>query len=249
MGTNGVFQLKYQTIKKCGALGVEFGEIHGEGSKVSREFLRKLFNSIIRRSTNYYDQTKEHVFVYRERQLHSVVCPSISDITSSFLMECPLKRKPSGEHEYSGSVDYWISYRNYTILMELKHSFFAYRNASNPSRSISRKFNYARRQLSDIRLDECRDLIWNNKGLMKIALQTIAFYKGSKRTDLKDELNIRDFKDLFKRLLENSGLKDVTNVRSLWLLNERLIESVQYDSRYEIYPAVAFVGNISELIS
>ena len=44
--------------------------------------------------------------------------------------------------------------------------------------------------------------------------------------------------------MQNSGLANVTNLRALWILNERLVEPMQYANGVEVYPAVAFVGNV-----
>ena len=240
--------MKYKTIRYCGELGIEFGNIEGDGARVSRDLLRKLLKRIVKRSTKYYDELGEHVFIYREKQLHSVVCPSIADITHSYLMEHPLIRKPAGEEEYRGNVDYWISYRNYSFLMELKHTYFAYRNADNPRKSITKKFARAMEQLRSIRKEECRALTVN-KGLIKIALQTVVFYEGSKNSIHKDDLKDRDFKNLFKKLVNNTELEHRSNLRSLWVLDERLVKAVKYNKNsFEIYPAVAFFGNILEMI-
>ena len=108
-------------IRNCGELGIEFNDIRGDGARVTREFLRKLIQHIVAKSTRYYDETgrvgvPEHVFAYRERQLHSVVCPAIADITACFLVENPLNRKPAGEAEYRGSADYWIYYEGLLVL-------------------------------------------------------------------------------------------------------------------------------------
>jgi len=240
--------VKYETIRGCGELGIEFSNVEGDGARVTKDFLRELLKNIVKRSTEYYEETEEHAFTYRERQLHSIVCPSIADITSSYLMENPLIRKPAGEEEYRGSADYWISYNNYSFLMELKHTFFAYRNADNPRESITKKFVSAMEQLKNIRKDECRALTINNKGLIKIALLTIVFYKGSKDANLKKDLKHRNFKSLFRKLVNNTELKHRSNLRSLWALHERLVEPVDYRNLSEIYPAIAFVGYISEMI-
>jgi len=243
--------VNYRTIKNCGEVGIEFCNIDSDGARVSRDFLRRLVINIIRRSTDYHDETGEPVFFYRERQFHSVVCPSIADITSSYLMEHPLRRRPVREKEFTGHVDYWIGYRDYSFLMELKHCYFGYRRANNPRRSIAEKFNSAMEQLKNIRKDECRDIIFSvrAKGLIKIALQTIVFYEGSRDQISIDELRHRDFKGLFKGLVENTDLSIKSNLRCLWVLHERLIKSFEYGGpSFEVYPAVAFVGNISEMI-
>ena len=235
--------MKYKTLKNCGILGFQFHNLRGNGARVSRDLLRKLITNIVRRSTNYYDETGEHVFTYRERQSHSVVCPSIADITPSYLIEHPLRRRPAGEEESYGFVDYWINYRNYTFLIELKHSYFAYRRADSPRQSIKEKFDLAIKQLRSIRKEQCERLKIN-KGIIKIALQTIVFFESSKDPISIDCLEDQDFKKLLQKLIENAELEKRSNLISLWLLNKRLIESTEYDETFEIYPAVAFIGNI-----
>lgn len=242
----GVINVKNKTIKNCGEIGIEFLKDDTDGTRVTKDFLEKLIYNIVKRSTEYFDKTGEHIFVYREKQLHSVVCPSIADLTDSYVMEHPLTRKPHGEEEYSGHVDYWISYRNYSFVMELKHCYFAYKNANKPRQDISKKFNRALDQLKNIRKNECRDLAIN-KGLIKIALQAIIFYQSSQDDIQLDDLKDRDFEEDFEQLILNTDLNE-SNLRSLWLLHERLIKSVEYDEVFEIYPAVAFVGNVSEMI-
>ena len=240
--------MKYETIKDCGELGIEFENIRGCGAGVTRDFLRKLLNRIVERCTKYYDETGEHVFIYRERQLHSVVCPSIADITPSFLMENPLTRKPAGEEEYRGNVDYWIYYKNYSFLKELKHTYFAYARADSPRKSITKKFTRALKQLGNVRKNECRSLTFG-KGLRKIALEVVVFYRGSKEESrLNIDLESKDFKALFRKLVRNTELEYKSNLRSLWVLDKRLVEPVEYANSFEMYPAVAFVGNISEII-
>lgn len=240
--------MKYETVKNCGELGIEFENIRGRGARVARDFLRKLLKRIVERCTEYYSQTEEHVFTYRERQLHSVVCPSIADITLGFLMENPLTRKPAGEEEYRGNVDYWIFYNNYSFLLELKHTYFAYSNADNPRKSIAKKFGRALEQLRSVRKNECRDQTFGN-GLRKIALEAVVFCRGSKEEcRLKIDLEGRDFRTLFKKLLRNTELEYRSNLRALWVLNGRLVEPVEYANSFKIYPAVAFIGNVSEII-
>jgi len=243
--------VKYRTIKNCGEVGIEFCNIDTDGARVSRDFLRRLVNNIIRRSTAYHDETGEPVFFYKERQFHSIVCPSIADITPSYLMEHPLTRRPVREKEFTGHVDYWIGYRNYSFLMEVKHCYFGYKRADNPRQSIAEKFNSAMEQLKNIRKDECRYITESAraKGLIKLAFLAIVFYEGSKDKITKDDMKRRDFKGLFRKLVENTELNRSSNLRSLWVLHERLVEAFEYGGpSYEIYPAVAFVGNISEMI-
>jgi len=125
--------MEFRTINNCGKLGFDFSIGDGVGKRIVKDFSKNLIQNIVKRSTKYFDESnkKDHIFSYGERQLHSVLCPSIADLTHYYVMEHPVTRKPHGEDEYSGHIDYWINYRNYSILMELKHCYFAY----NPSSS------------------------------------------------------------------------------------------------------------------
>jgi len=239
-----------------GELQIRFGKIGGRGAKITKEFLRELLHQIVVRSTKYYDEARyardrdnqDHVFTYKERQFHSVVCPAIADLTPYFLIENPLNRKPASEAEYSGSVDYWIYYKNYSFMTELKHTFFAYTRADNPRGSVTERFSKALQQLGDIRIDECRSQTFGN-GLRKIALEAVVFYRGSgERRKLKANIKSGNFRALFKKLLRNTELEQRSNLHALWVLSKRLVAPFEYSNTFEIYPAVAFIGHVSEIV-
>jgi len=236
--------MRYETIRKCGELGIEFNDIN---ERITIDFLKKLLRGIVERSTKYYDETLDHVFVYREKQMHSVICPSIADLTSSYLLELPLIRKPAGEEEYPGSVDYWVSYRGYSFLIELKHTYFAYRTVKTPRKDIAEKMEEALNQLRSIRIDQCRYAAGSDKMLTKMALLTIVFYEGSKKKISEKEVMKLDFKNIFRKMLNRTGLMKTSNLLSLWILDRRLIIPFEYQNKEnEIYPAVGFVGKILE---
>jgi hypothetical protein len=148
--SEGIESVIYKQIRNCGQVGKEFFTKYGEGkinARVTKDFLERLIDNIVKKSVLYYEKTGDYVFKHGERQMHTVVCPSIAAITPTFLMEHPLKRKSSKKEEQGGFVDYWISYRKCAFFMELKHSFFAYKNAENPRKSITTKFESALNQL------------------------------------------------------------------------------------------------------
>lgn len=236
--------MNFSTIKNSGKVGMEFCLTDGNGMRVSKDLIEILIYNIIEKSTKYHNETGDHVFIYREKQLHTVICPSIEMITPCFLFEHPLTRKPTGEEEYRGHADYWISYRNYEFILELKHAFFAYKRVNNPRQSIERKFDDAIKQLKSVRKREC-ELLTMNKGLVKIALEAIVFYERSRSEISNDWMKERDFPLLFKRMISNTGLKDRVNFSSIWVLDEKLVKPVEYHDYDEIYPALGFIGHIS----
>jgi hypothetical protein len=240
-----LFELEYEKIKGLGELGVEFSKEDDDGSRVAKDFLEKLVKNIIKRSIKYYEATEDHVFTYREKQLHSVVCPSIADITDSYLIEHPLKRKRRGEKQaHHGNVDYCVRHRNTTFLLELKHTYFAYRNTNYPRKSIVEKFEDALDQLKKIPRNQYSTLLTSDF-LLKVALETIVFYRSSKNKNLEDNLESAIFKQAFEKMLVSTGLSTKSNFQALWIINRKFVTPFPADKSNDIYPAVAFVGWIS----
>jgi hypothetical protein len=241
--------VEFKTINNGGQLGIELLLEDTEGTRVTRDLMEQLIEGIVKRSVDYFDETGDYPFCYREKQLHSVVCPSIATLTSAFLMEHPLRRKPAGEDDYAGLADYWISYRNYSFVLELKHGYFAYTRPNDPRQNLLAKFNLAMDQLKSIRKDQVEYLGGGDKGLFKIALMAITFFSGAKEEMTSNSNKEEELKSSFNKMLTISGLDKKTNLRALWLLNKRLVIPMEYSSGPEIYPAVAFVGNIPSCIS
>ena len=242
--------MEFRTINNCGKLGFDFSIGDGVEKIIVKYFLENLIQNIVKRSKNYFygSNEKDHIFGYKETQLHSVVCPSIADLTDYYVIEHPVMRKPRGEDEYSGHIDYWIHYRDYTILMELKHCYFAY-NRSIPKEDISYKFNKSLEQLNDVKMETCRYLKENgDRGLIKIALQTIVFCQGSKNHISNKDLKVKDFEEKFDQLILKHNLNEY-NFKSLWLLQDKLNKKVEvYEKYYALFPAVAFVGKVYDVI-
>jgi len=137
---------------------------------------------------------------------------------------------------------------NFSFFIELKHTFFAYSKANNPRKIIHKKFTRALDQLESIKKDKCKQQTIGD-GMRKIALEVIVFYRGSKDENiLINDLERRDFKLLFEKLLVNSGLKKQSNMRALWVLDKRFGKPIEFAKTYEIYPAVGFIGNVSKII-
>jgi len=235
----------YKQIGNCGQVGKEFLLKHGEGKIVTKEFLESLIDNIVRKSFLYYEETGDYVFKHGERPMHSVICPSIASITQIFLMEHPLKRKSSKKEEHGGFVDYWISYKECGFFMELKHSFFAYRNAKSPRKDITKRFESALNQLRIIGKDEYVRLGKRDRWVNRIAFETITFYKGSKKKISKNDLGNERFKSSFNELMKNREWNNLKpNFWALWILNKSLVKPIEYQNGFEIYPAVAFVGRV-----
>jgi hypothetical protein len=241
--------MKLKTVRGCGKLGIMFDKDDSEGSRVSTKFVEQLINNIVRRCVNYYKLTKDHAFYYSERQLNSMVCPAIADITPGYIMEQSVERKPRGKGKYSGRADYWVACGTFAFVIELKHEYLAYNHVNPPRASIFDSFDDALKQLSAIKKEECRNLAYGSCNLIKIAFETIVFYEGSKNPKKRNSWKTKKFEQIFEKMLKHTGLRKIANVFALWVLNKSLVEPYPFGEPmgyFEVYPAVAFVAHISE---
>lgn len=234
--------MRFRTIRNCGKIGFEFkGGVNGK----TKEFIKELLVETVKNCKKYHSETGDHLFIYRERQFNSAICPAINEIADCFVMQHPIRRKPRGEQSYSGRLDYWIHYKKMDFLLELKHEYYGYRKAHLIPQQISDRLAEAIHQLKNIKKDEVRR-IRNSDIANKVALAVVVFYSGTRKSvndgTKADENKIREsFKFLLGNLEDSLG-SDTINVRALWMLHEDLTEEIERGKKIYVYPAVGFVG-------
>jgi uncharacterized protein YbcV (DUF1398 family) len=234
--------MRYKTLRDYGEIGVKFGDLKELGDKKTREFLYTITENTIKRAITYFEMTEgDNIFSYSERQIHTVVCPAIADITQKYMIERPSTRKPKGEEAYSGHVDYWASIGRISYLIELKHAKYAYRQ-NKPRKSILNRFSRAIQQLNSVRAEEVQNLGYGDDFLFKIALEAVAFRRRISSKEVMD-LEADKIRKSFQRLSEVSPLNGA-QMHFLWLLDRRLVKPIEYSDCTMIYPAVAFIAKV-----
>jgi hypothetical protein len=231
-------------IAGYGDIRTRFFDIDGKGENTTKDFLSKLVEKIVVRMTGYFDETEarkqaDYIFAYGEKQLNSAICPSIADLTRGYIIEYPLDRKPPGQKRYLGHADYWVSYGGISYLIELKHSFIAV-SQDEPGKYAIPRFRAAIRQLKQITEKERRNLLKYDKSLFDIALEVITFYQNDPHS-----VNFKNIKQTFRNLTDYPSIKKRLSMSSLWLLDRKKIKPIKYDDGSQIYPAVAFIANVS----
>jgi hypothetical protein len=132
-------------------------------------------------------------------------------------------------------------------MLELKHAYFAYTRSDNPRETVAR-FHEALRQLETLEKRSAEPPPYGN-GLRKIAWVAVVFYRDSlKEGKLKTDLKSQNFGRLYKKLLRNTKLEQSSNLNALWLLSKRLVIPLRFGNKFEIYPAVAFIGHASDIV-
>lgn len=212
-----------------------------ESLRVAYDFTKKLFVGVCKRS-EAYDSSKynlvESPFIYRERQLDSVVLPQMATMTKGMVIaEYPVDRhsksKRMGEYDSKGRIDYWCIYQGYSFAIEMKHSYDAFRTSSTKERSLIQRWKTMNvNQLQDIK-EELRKWEETTKGVIRIGLHFITPYKTSQDSpSLEDyRMYIKDQKPILNRLYH-----DVSNKTSLmtpdfmasWVMKEKMVMDFNY---------------------
>lgn len=114
--------MSWETVRRVGYLLEKDALKDGVGIRKSRDFLQKVTKAFADISINYFDKTNELPFIYRERQINSVLLPAIAKVADAVFMEHPIKRRIKGESSH-GWLDYWVLYGSTVFLIELKHAW------------------------------------------------------------------------------------------------------------------------------
>ena len=122
------FELIIEAIKKA-------GYIPGEDVNIAYSFIKEMFCKVCKQSllfSNSKYDIIEYPFLFRERQLDSVVLPIISSLCKGLVIaEYPIVRDSSikgfEKKDSKGRIDYWCIYKDYSLVIEMKHSYDALR--------------------------------------------------------------------------------------------------------------------------
>lgn len=215
----------------------------GPSIRKSRDFLNKVARTFALSCCKYFDTTGELPFIYRERQINSILLPSISKVANATFMEHPIMR----EGRAYGWLDYWAFYGNTTLLIEVKHAWFSI-SSKKVRKTTKGAYSAALKQLDMISPAVARDLSYLGDNIVKIALIVIPFYKQSMNITRLTTITAKDdVEAIYNRLL--TGLSPTLNWSCIWLLHERLQKPVEYGDRHEIYPLVGLVAQIDNSLS
>lgn len=212
----------------------------------TRDFLNKTTKAFTSYCIKYYDMTKEHPFAHRERQVDSMLMPSLCNVADAVFKEQFIERKLSKDSSSHGWVDYWVLYRKTTFLIELKHPFCS-ANSTVVRKTTRESYKEAVKQIKSISPEEALNLSFFGKNLVKIALVVVPFYAGSKIKKSLTAFDKEDAEEVFDKLV--SGLTPKPDWSCLWLLHDRLQKPVEYENCYELYPCVGIVAKVDNSLS
>ena len=198
--------------------------------RIGYEFIQTLFMEFAKESLRFGDNKYDFAMYphyYRERQICGVITPILHRLCHGFVMtELPVNRKHS---ENTCWADYWCIYKNYTFVIEVKHSRDLIVTDTIRKNSVVGRWNDMKKQLDSI-LSEIKSFAEETHGVIRIGLHFI-----SSRSNKKlEKLELDDYHRGTKERLIRFGKKLKADYAACWLVPE--------DSVYCLEDGVCFPG-------
>lgn len=248
-----------KTIKKHGLSFVEMESniAEDEGFKIAKELIENLFFDMAKLSTKYRnDIFCDLPYTYTERRLDCVLLPALSKLCNYMVMvEVPAIRECANRRfkveKSNGRIDYWCIYKNYSFVIELKHSYDCFTTDKTRERNLTSRWVKIHEQLQSLK-KEIKNREEKTKGVIRIGLHMITSYSDKNR----DKQLLKEFKnnipETFGRFQKDFSKKYPSlkpNFILCWKIPSKLVES--YECTYpgfwaitKIYPAVKHNGTI-----
>ena len=212
------------------------------GNAKIRSFLRSSAVQFLRTCARYHRAIDELPFIFRERQIQSVLLPSIAKVSDAVVVEHPIRRI-IGKKVSSGRIDYWVFYKPYVFLIESKQAWQSVRSEGVLKDTIQ-AWATALEQLRSIPRKEIEQLSLSADHIARVALLIVPCYQASL---FKNRL-IPHSEEAAKNILNtvSKALKPTPNWAAVWAIDKRLQTHHEYEKgRNEIYPFVGFFARVS----
>ena len=158
-----------------------YGNGEGESFLVAKELVNNLFFEMSKLCKKYSNETFHDLpYTYRERQLDSVLLPALSKLCNSMVFaELPVKRECNNRRFHveksSGRLDYWCVYKDYSFVIELKHSYDCFTTSKTREKTITERWIKMNEQLQSLE-KEIKYYEENTKGVIRIGLHIVTSY-------------------------------------------------------------------------
>jgi len=211
-----------------------------------KSLMREMAQAIVQ-----YDSDKYNYFdaPYRtnERGMDAVFLPALAKICKGLVMtEVYTVRKPNrtkvdeDPDEHIGRIDYWCIYRDYTFLIELKHSKESVSCKKLTTETIER-WNTMLDQLKYIRRD-AKQREEHTKQVIPLGIHLVTLRAAANRKD-----SLVDEKELQKTWFDMVRQTLNSNFQAMWLLPNKLVkDELEMDGLTKVTQALAMMAYIAE---
>lgn len=229
-------------VRNCGKINIEHSIEDGQGMRNAKSLLKDLSIEFAKRSRMFFDASGDLPYIYREKQLHSILVPALWDLSDLVMTELPVYRlSNSNKDKKFGWVDYLVKKGNTVFLIELKHSYFGY-HAKELRKTSLKEWNTAIEQINNIEKPE-QFRINSNDNVVAIALNIITTYSSNfhKSNSIKECINI------YNEKIEETFSNDKPDFVANWSVHKEMLVTYEYTNGEESYPYVHIVAQVKPL--
>ena len=226
-----------------------------KGFSVAKDLVENLFCEMAKLSTKYANATfLDLPYTYSERSLDSILLPALSKLCKSqVLVEYPVTRRDTSRYdeneESSGRIDYWCIYKEYSFVIELKHSFDCFTTQKTRDDKVTSRWITMNKQLESVK-QEVKEYEEDTMGIIRLGLHIITSY--SDKTP--DNHLIAKFKDsisdTFRRFqidLAKPKRSQKPDLLICWKIPTKIVKRGEHTypglwAIAKIYPAIKHLG-------
>lgn len=199
---------------------------------IGKELVENLFYEMARLCKKYdNDVFYDLPYTYSERRLDSVLLPALSKLCDSrVLVELPVTRRSASvdslDEERSGRIDYWCIYREYSFVIEIKHSFDCFTTSKTREDKVISRWDEMNTQLNSVK-QVIREYEEDTKGVIRLGIHFITSYSDKEpNNQLIAQFN-NSILDSFKRFNRDLAKKDRSCKPDLlicWKIPHRIVK-------------------------
>jgi len=234
-----------------------YSGLNGKGKTLTEKIFKDIIIGFVRRSRIYINVVNEAPFAYRERQLNSVIIPTIDEISDALLMEMPVDRKYDKRKdkidEHLGFIDCWFTKNNQQYVLELKHSF------ENPFSENITKQTFKEYATGIKQIDSSRrtlkqiEFFQQAKGTIPILLHAITLWSTTWEFNTRSNSELKLTTEQYAKIFHESEKlgADGPNIIGYWSLNyrdQKKCIDTNLQGKTIFYPGVIFLIKTGELI-
>jgi len=246
-------QLK--TIRNTGRIHtLTDGVKHGTGSLIAKSMLDNMVVEFAKYSAKFIENVNEAPFIYKEKQLNSILAPAFANVTDAFLLEHPIQRewalhKKDQSLPYMGWIDYWVRNQGYDYYIELKHGMDAYLTETVRKEAVNNWQFMNNSQLKNIK-NQIKDWSSEASGTFLISLHVMSIYDYGKYAGMDWE----SYPESELKWIQNNYFTKFKNPSpnwsALWMLHDNLVQNSAWEdeTHCEFYPGVLFLSKIEKII-
>ena len=233
--------MTWKKIDQAGHLYEQNALPQEPGMTEAQAFLQQFSRALARISAELYEVIEE-LPIDSERQVQAVVLPAMQKTAQAVCVEVPIERKKSRRESVTGRIDYWVYYKDYVFLIELKLAWVAARPSINITSAASQYWAEILGQLKQIPKREAEYFTMPSGKILKMAMLLAPGYQSSKKQI--EPFGKATALELHQHLLAALDKNQPPNWSCVWAF-ARHMQTYQYDEgSYETYPGMSIVTRV-----